>query len=75
MKNKTKIIIERGLKKYEVLFDYDCMGRCSFRVIGFKSFCEDKCHLPKWFKNIINAFMDKQAYLREIKEGKGKGKI
>lgn len=66
----TRITIERGRKKYEVVRGYGCPERCSFKKAGFRSVCEDGCHLPRWFRNIVNDFADGFVCLREIKKPK-----
>ena len=74
MKSKIKIIVERGPKKYEVLFDYECTKVCSFRHADENGICEGKCHLPSWFQRVVEYFNDWNVCLREIKEDKRKGK-
>lgn len=65
MKNKTKIIIEHGNKKYEVLYTGDCTRRCSFVKHDRKGACEDCCRLPHWFTSLIKTKWE-NGYLREI---------
>lgn len=66
----TRITIERGRKKYEVVRGYGCPEMCSFKKAGFWGMCEDRCYLPRWFRNVIDDFADGLVCLREIKEQK-----
>lgn len=68
----TRITIERGRKKYEVVRGR-CLEKCSFKKAGFNGMCEDGCHLPRWFGSIVNDFADGLVCLREIKEHARKG--
>ena len=67
---KTRITIKRGRKKYEVVRGHRCLEKCSFKKACFRGMCEDKCHPPRWFGNIVNDFADGLVCLREIKKQK-----
>lgn len=66
--SRTKITIERGRRKYEVVRGYGCPERYSFKRTGFRGMCEDRCHLPRWFRNVVNDFADGLVCLREISD-------
>ena len=68
---RTRIIVERGNKRYEVLLGRDCTRRCSFVKHGPYGPCENGCDLPQWFIQLYKRLIDNGlAYLREIKEVK-----
>lgn len=64
---QTRIIVEHGKKKYEMLLSRDCTRHCSFVKYGPYGPCENGCHLPSWFRKIYKRMTDNGfAYLREI---------
>ena len=49
-----KMTIERGKRKYIVHLGRECGARCSFAKVTPEGYCDDGCHLPKWFENIVS---------------------
>lgn len=67
MSTKTRVIIERGNRKYEILFSGDCTKRCTFAKHEYC--CKVGCRMPKWFFNLMDA-CHQDGYLHDISDAK-----
>lgn len=77
MADNSTYIIHGGVR-YRLVKGRDCTNHCSFRKADGPYYCERRCYLPMWFKNLkiyANCWLERVDPKAELLHIKNKERI